>query len=915
MCKYNVQGGPRKWTEEEDGLLRAAVQVSGAKHWKVIASAIPGRDHSQCLQRWSKTLRPGIVKGRWSAKEDAKLRELVQRAGSDWGRIATEISGRTSKQCRQRWCFQLDPALKKTAFTPQEDETLLQQYQQIGSSWAKIALLIPGRTADSVKVRYKSLLRKRQREGDYATNNEYHHQQYQQKHQPHQQQQMQQRGEVKKSSFVGKAGVLDWQIQPRHTQKRKTMTISELLKDCEDDTFLNDIHRLLDTVSEYDTSPIVESLDMASKHDINFMIKQEELEEATQNRKWKQQLSAECRANLILAYALHFTGFSVETRDATLTAVVSNATTGSISALDSSTSVSKSAGAGSDTSKDKNALIFKLLDRCLLTARHPLVDSQCLEAWGLCILSFVQTKTAEEERIGMKIKMEMHKKVEAAKKQVAEKELSPTPEQQQQIQALKQAMQCKAYAKIQELDQQTKAALSNARNALSLSESMSKQQHDHKLEGYSRLALSLALCATVGATTEGVKGPEGSVVRGMVREAVNNAKICVDLVMPLTAPATATTTATAITTATLAHPDPNKPQTPYFDDAAVSAAATSPQSYMTAVGNNQSPTQSPILVPASSPNAAQSQSQSQSQSPPKGSGMLTGGKLWQWGEFALSRCYLAVGFKLLMPRNPHTSKLPAGELQKAQDCFNQALYHAKRSMEGLKVDAVAAPATATATSAVDKVDSSLQESCISLRQFAMVGLGKVKKMEALLKSSQSSHHHQSDDRSGDAKFLAFAAAAVDGGAITSAAAIVAEPNAAKTLQQQRQQRQSSNPQEQEAHVLDSRELEIVKHLECVDETSQAGDQIQLETEILTNAHRAMVDSSVCQDSIPLVSEQLHRIVSEMRTMQLSDQDNRRDSTTAARLLMKAGNPVQEDLEDVMSVLDRMDAEDDNFRFE
>lgn len=130
----------------------------------MIAESIPGRDDSQCLQRWSKTLRPGIIKGRWSPEEDDALHRYVQQWGLNWGRVAQEIGGRTSKQCRQRWCFQLDPSLRHGPFSEEEDQQLLQLYQKLGSSWSKIAAAMVGRTADAVKVRFKSLKRQRGRE-------------------------------------------------------------------------------------------------------------------------------------------------------------------------------------------------------------------------------------------------------------------------------------------------------------------------------------------------------------------------------------------------------------------------------------------------------------------------------------------------------------------------------------------------------------------------------------------------------------------------------------------------------------------------------------------------------------------------------------------------------------------------------
>ena len=54
------------WTAEEDELLRSAVQQYGGRNWKKISDQIPERTVVQCLHRWQKVLRPGLVKGPWT---------------------------------------------------------------------------------------------------------------------------------------------------------------------------------------------------------------------------------------------------------------------------------------------------------------------------------------------------------------------------------------------------------------------------------------------------------------------------------------------------------------------------------------------------------------------------------------------------------------------------------------------------------------------------------------------------------------------------------------------------------------------------------------------------------------------------------------------------------------------------------
>eukprot|EP00499_Haloplacidia_sp_CaronLabIsolate_P008772 CAMPEP_0196779884 /NCGR_PEP_ID=MMETSP1104-20130614/6642_1 /TAXON_ID=33652 /ORGANISM="Cafeteria sp., Strain Caron Lab Isolate" /LENGTH=268 /DNA_ID=CAMNT_0042150069 /DNA_START=16 /DNA_END=819 /DNA_ORIENTATION=- len=102
-----IKGGV--WKNTEDEILKAGVMKYGKNMWARVASLLPRKTAKQCKARWYEWLDPSIKKTEWTREEDEKLLHLAKLMPTQWRTIGP-IVGRTAQQCLERYERLLDMA-------------------------------------------------------------------------------------------------------------------------------------------------------------------------------------------------------------------------------------------------------------------------------------------------------------------------------------------------------------------------------------------------------------------------------------------------------------------------------------------------------------------------------------------------------------------------------------------------------------------------------------------------------------------------------------------------------------------------------------------------------------------------------------------------------------------------------------
>ncbi|UYV75368.1 CDC5L, partial [Cordylochernes scorpioides] len=118
MPRILIKGGV--WRNTEDEILKAAVMKYGKNQWSRIASLLHRKSAKQCKARWYEWLDPSIKKTEWTREEEEKLLHLAKLMPTQWRTIAP-IIGRTAAQCLEHYEYLLDQAQRKEADGTQSD--------------------------------------------------------------------------------------------------------------------------------------------------------------------------------------------------------------------------------------------------------------------------------------------------------------------------------------------------------------------------------------------------------------------------------------------------------------------------------------------------------------------------------------------------------------------------------------------------------------------------------------------------------------------------------------------------------------------------------------------------------------------------------------------------------------------------
>lgn len=101
------------------------------------------------------------IRNIWTAEEDDLLGKLSKKYKNNWNKISKHFPNKSVASIQKRWTNRHDPNIKKTKWTAEEDQIILNLYEKYGGNWKRISKSLPGRPADAVKNRFYGSIKKK----------------------------------------------------------------------------------------------------------------------------------------------------------------------------------------------------------------------------------------------------------------------------------------------------------------------------------------------------------------------------------------------------------------------------------------------------------------------------------------------------------------------------------------------------------------------------------------------------------------------------------------------------------------------------------------------------------------------------------------------------------------------------------
>ncbi len=150
----------KEWTNEENEILIQQYFKLGNKNLRKLSELIKTKSTQQINYRIKKLELKAKMRS-FTRQDDLKIIELVEIYGTNWEIISKNFPDFSAEMLEERYNNKLDPKLKRTKFSEEEDEKIVALYSKYGNNWKEIASYFPDRNANMIKNRFYSFLKKK----------------------------------------------------------------------------------------------------------------------------------------------------------------------------------------------------------------------------------------------------------------------------------------------------------------------------------------------------------------------------------------------------------------------------------------------------------------------------------------------------------------------------------------------------------------------------------------------------------------------------------------------------------------------------------------------------------------------------------------------------------------------------------